>query len=75
MKHLAANPFAMLQRNYSSNLRYACCLVMVFPKDSEAPCNSAGIIPAKYMNRILVLIIKILIYAVLFNNKNLCSCL
>ena len=60
MKHLTAYSFTMLQCYHSANLSYTCRLVIIFPEYSQTSCNSVGIIPAKYMNCILVLIIKIL---------------
>ena len=71
MKHLTAYSFTMLQCYHFANLSYTCRLVMIFPEYSQTSCNSVGIIPAKYINCILVLIIKIPIYTFLFCNKNL----
>ena len=57
MEHLTTYAFTMFKCYHSTNLSYTCCLIMIFSKYSETPCNSAGIIPTKNMNRILVIIV------------------
>lgn len=71
MKHPSSDALAMFKCDYSSYLGYARCLIIVFPKYSEATCNSPRIIPAKNMYCILIIIIQILIYTVLLYYKYL----
>ena len=71
MEESSTDPFAMQKRNNPTYLSYTGTLVMVFPEYPKASGNSSGIIPAKYMNCILIIVIQILICTILFDNKDL----